>query len=210
MSGRDASGRPEAGEALSIPREGEDITRLLHRLREGDREALDELLPLVYSELHRIARRQLGGRRRGREPTLDTTAIVHEAFLKMAGVSNPNWNDRVHFFAVGATAMRQVLTDYARRRSSEKRGGDRHPVPLDDRHLRIEQAELAEAAWLVDLDRALSQLAELSGRMAKVVECRFFGGMTDEEIGGLLDVTPRTVRRDWTKARAWLRRELGA
>ncbi|MEM7048151.1 MAG: sigma-70 family RNA polymerase sigma factor [Acidobacteriota bacterium] len=180
-----------------------EVTVLLGRLREGDRSALDELLPMVYGELRRMARHRVRGRRGSQ--TLDTTAVVHEAFLKLAGSSSQDWQDRVHFYAVAARAMRQVVTDYARRRNAEKRGGDRHAVDLDAVPLSVEGQQ---AAWIVDLDRALGGLKEVSPRLAQVVECRYFGGMTDQEIAAMLDVTDRTVRRDWVKARAWLYREM--
>ena len=200
--GHEASGAPRPG-GTSEPTTGEDVTRLLHRLREGDERALEELLPLVYSELRRLARRRL----RGAQQTLNTTAVVHEAFLKLAATPSPDFNDRVHFYAVASRAMRQVLTDYARRRTAEKRGGQRKPVDLEDRHIIVERQQ---AAWMIDLDQALDRLRELSPRLAQVVECRYFGGMTDEEVATVLGVTDRTVRRDWNKARAWLHRELSA
>lgn len=182
------------------------VTELLGRFRAGDPEAMDELLPLVYGELRRIARRQMSGQTPDR--TLDTTAIVHEVFLKLCRSSQPEWQDRVHFYAVAARAMRQVMTDYARKRATEKRGGDRVSVPLDENlHSKAEQRQ---AAWLIDLDSALDALAAVSPRWARVVECRFYGGMSSEEIGTVLGVSTRTVRRDWEKARALLHRQLDA
>lgn len=185
----------------ATPTEG--VTELLGRFRAGDSAAVDQLLPLVYSELHRIARRQRLGR--GVDGTLDTTAVVHEAFLKLCRSSQPEWQDRVHFFAVAARAMRQVLTDYARERAAVKRGGDRVGVPLEDAHA---AAERRQAAWIIDLDRAMEDLAARAPRLAQVVEYRFFGGMTSEEISEVLGITTRTVRRDWAKARALLHRQL--
>ena len=163
---------------------------------------MKDLMPAVYSELHRIAHRQL--RRQPRGHTLNTTAVVHEAFLKLSDGASPDFNDRAHFFAVSANAMRNILVDYARRRGAQKRGGDRVAVTLEDGDVRVEdQREL-----LIGLDEAMTRLSELNPRLTQVVECRFFGGMTEEETAAALGVTSRTVRRDWTKARAWLHREL--
>ncbi|MEM6796830.1 MAG: ECF-type sigma factor [Acidobacteriota bacterium] len=181
------------------------VTRLLDRLGEGEKEAFGELLPLVYEELRRLARRQV---RRSREarmtPTLDTTALVHEAYLKLAAAPDPRWKDRCHFMAVAAMAMRQIMVDYARRRKTRRRGGDVQLLSLETRAVAIEE----EAGTLVAVEEALIRLEALSPRLARVVECTFFGGMTQEETAAALGVTERTVRRDWTKARAWLHREL--
>ena len=193
------------------------VTELLGRFRAGDPTAVDELLPLVYGELRRIARRQMVGQPADR--TLDTTAIVHEVFLKLCRSTQPEWQDRVHFYAVAARAMRQVLTDYARSRAAEKRGGDRADVPLEEEsHGNTLHAgsgirasvEQRQAAWIIDLNDALESLAEMAPRLAQVVEYRFFGGMSSEEIGAMLGVSTRTVRRDWEKARALLHRQLDA
>jgi RNA polymerase sigma factor (TIGR02999 family) len=183
--------------------EPNDVTRLLGRMRGGDEHAVDELMPVVYDELRVIARRQL--RRNVAHPTLNTTALVHEAFLKLAGSVQPQWQDRCHFFAVAATAMRQILVDYARRRGARKRGGDWKQVDFEVAELDIDhQGEL-----VLDIDDALRKLSDLSPRLTQVVECRFFAGMSFEETGVVLGVNEKTVRRDWTKARAWLHRELG-
>lgn len=180
------------------------VTKLLGRFRDGDLAAMDELLPLVYGELRRIARRQLIGRDPDR--TLNTTAVVHEVFLKLCRGNQPEWQDRVHFFAVAAQAMRQVLTDYARGQAADKRGGEQIDIPLEENlHLPAEQRQ---AAWILDLNNALDSLSGRSPRLAQIVEYRFFGGMTSEEIGSLLGISTRTVRRDWEKARALLHREL--
>ncbi|MCH9650453.1 MAG: sigma-70 family RNA polymerase sigma factor [Deltaproteobacteria bacterium] len=193
----------ESGQDSVKPDNPESVTVLLGRLRQGDRGAMEQLLPLVYEELRRVARRRRGAR--PANATLNTTAVVHEAFLKMAGSSSQQWQDRVHFFAVAAQAMRYVLTDYSRRKTAEKRGGERQQVDLDDRQIPVEDRQ---ALWILDLDRALDKLRELSPRLAQVVECRYYGGMTDEEVAEVAGVTARTVRRDWEKARAWLYREL--
>lgn len=152
-----------------------------------------------------MARRQLGPRG-GTTPTLDTTALVHEAYLKLSAAEHPRWNDRCHFLAVAATAMRQILVDYARQRNAQRRGQGAPHVSLDQREIAVDE----QAESLVAVDRALDQLTALRPRLARVVECIFFGGMTQQEVATALDVTERTVRRDWVKARAWLHRELAA
>jgi len=160
-------------------------------------------VPLLYDDLRRVARAQL---RRGRPgATLGTTVLVHELYLKMADQRRLDARDRGHFLAISAHAMRQVIADYARRRAASKRGGDLEPVPLD------EAPEIAdrEARWLLDVDRALDRLAARDERMARVVECRFFAGFGEEETAAALRTSLRTVQRDWVRARAWLREELG-
>jgi RNA polymerase sigma factor (TIGR02999 family) len=175
-----------------------DITGLLQAWRSGDREARDRLFPLVYQELRRIAHRQLGRERK--DHTLGTTALVHEAYLKLVDQSRAQWADRAHFYAVAARAMRRILVDYARRHRALKRGAEKVRIDLDDA-----PAVAAERAQtLVALDDALTQLAEVDERLSKVVECRFFGGLTEEETAEALSVTARTVRRDWVKAKGWL------
>lgn len=178
------------------------VTRLLARAREGDAEALDELFPLVYETLKGISRRQL--RSRGAGCTLSTTELVHEAYFKLVPGTGVEWRDRKHFHAVAARAMRQVLVDRARRRTADKRGGDRTRVTLTDRHLKF-RMRLDE---LVALDEALERLEARNERLGKVVELRFFGGMTAGEAAEVLGVSTRTVERDWTKARLFLHREL--
>lgn len=182
-----------------------DITRILRRMGEGDEAALEELVPMVYDELRQIARRQL---RRGGSgsSTIQTTVLVHEAFLKMAAHEDLALNDRAHFFAVAATAMRQVLVDHARRRGALKRGGAFERVDLEAAELDVDgQAEL-----ILEIDEALQKLSTLNARLTRVVECRFFAGMSVEETAAALDVTVRTVHRDWVKARAWLQVQLSA
>lgn len=183
------------------PEPGE-ITRLLQAVGEGDRAAFDRLLPLVYDSLKEISRRQL--RRREGDVELRTTELVHETYLKMAGQEWADWEDRAHFYAVAARAMRQVLVDDARRRHAEKRGGDRRRVTLATRHLRCR----IRPAEVVALDQALDRLDALDERLREVVELRFFGGMTGREIARALDVSTRTVERDWVKARLFLHRQL--
>ncbi|MDA8016279.1 MAG: ECF-type sigma factor [Thermoanaerobaculia bacterium] len=184
----------------------QEVTRLLARLRDGDQQAFDKLFPLVYGELMKVARRRRGNRPAAE--TMNTTAVVHEVFLKLSG-SGSSWKNRAHFFAVAAQAMRQILTDYARKKSSAKRGGEDEPLSLDERlaSLAVTGTE-AQADWILDLHLALADLSDLSPRMAQVVEYRYFGGLTEKEISEVLDLSERTVRRDWDKARAWLSRRL--
>jgi len=179
--------------AQESPSSGE-ITRLL-RGAQGDGAAFDRLFPLVYDELRGLAQRQLRRERAGH--TLDATGLVHEAYLKMAGARQPDWQGRAHFFAVAARAMRQVLVDYARQRGAAKRGGGWFSTTLTGQDL----AAGVDLEQLLALDDAL---ATLEPRQAQVVEMRFFGGMQEEEIAQVLGVTTRTVQRDWAKARAWL------
>ncbi|MBW3552430.1 MAG: sigma-70 family RNA polymerase sigma factor [Gemmatimonadetes bacterium] len=175
-----------------------DITGLLLAWRAGDGEALDRLFPLVYHELRRIAHRQLGRERAGH--TLGTTALVHETYLKLIDQTRVQWADRAHFFAVAARAMRRILIDYARRHRAAKRGGAAARVELDDATFLADE----RAHTLIAVDQALTRLSGLDERLVRVVECRFFGGLTEEETAEALGVTPRTVRRDWVKAKGWL------
>ncbi len=174
-----------------------DITGLLAALRDGDRSALDRLFPLVYRELHERAHRQLARHRPG--DTLSTTALVHEAYLKLTGSAHQSYHDRVHFFAVASRAMRQILVDYARRMTAAKRGGG-HAISLDADAV----ADPGRAEELVALDEALERLEALDERLARTVELRFFGGLSVEEAADVLSVSPRTLKRDWRKARAFL------
>lgn len=178
------------------------MTRLLAAWSAGDREALDKLLPLVEHELRRLARRQMSRERP--DHTLQTTALVNEAYLKLIDQREVRWQNRAHFFAIAARMMRRILIDHARRHAHQKRGGGARKVELD------EAATLtAERAWeLVALDEALDTLATMDARKGRVVELRYFGGLSVEEIGEVLSVSPDTVTRDWRRARAWLHREL--
>jgi RNA polymerase sigma factor (TIGR02999 family) len=180
-----------------------DVTELLLAYRGGDREAFDQIVPMLYDDLRKVAHWQL--RRRRSSPTMGTTMLVHEVYLKMADQQKLDARDRGHFLAISAHAMRQVMADHARKRTAAKRGGDLDPVPLD------EAPELAdaEARWLIVVDQALERLAERNERMARVVECRFFAGYSEEETAEALATSLRTVQRDWMKARAWLKEELG-
>ena len=179
-----------------------EVTQLLAAWRGGETGAVDRLLPLVYEELRRIARRQLRNEAVGH--TLNSTALVHEAYLKLVDQTRAEWVDRAHFYAVAAQAMRRILVDHARKHRAAKRGGGDRRVPLDDVHLPVEE----RAELLVALNEALERLAALDSRLAQVVECRYFGGLTEEETAAALGVTARTVRRDWVKARGWLHEEL--
>jgi len=175
-----------------------EITQLLIALREGKRDAQNELLPLIYEQLHAMAHRRLGAGPRG--VMLDTTALVNDAYLKLFDKSQLVWNDRKHFFAVAAMAMRHIVVDEARRRRSPKHGGDLKRVDLDASALALDD----QAEELLQLDQALQELARLDARMASVVEMRFFGGFSLSEIAEVLGVGERTVDRDWCRARAAL------
>ena len=178
-----------------------DFSTVLTASRQGDAAALSQAFEAAYHELQRLAHRQLRRLRPGQ--TLTTTSLVHEAFVKL--VDSPvDARDRTHFLALAARAMRQILVDYARRRRSLKRGGDRHPTTFDGNA--IPEETIAEE--MLGIDDALTRLESLDERLARVVEWRFFGGMTEEEVAEALGVTTRTVRRDWQKARAFLYREL--
>lgn len=169
-------------------------------------ESLDELVSIAYQEMRAIAHRRLRALVPGGGGTLSTTALVHEAYLKLADASRPGAHDRAHFLAIASLAMRHVLVDRARERNAQKRGGIRQRVTLDD----VELAVDADADVLLQLDEALTSLAAFEPRLAQVVECRFFGGLTDAETAGALGLTTRTVQRDWVKARVLLRRALEA
>lgn len=181
-----------------------DITELLLAHRGGDATALDRLVPLVYDDLRRIARGQLRRRRPG--DTLNTTGLVHEAYVRLVDQTGASWRDRGHFFAVSAIAMRQIVVDHARRRMRAKRGGDRVTVPLDD----VQEPAAREAGRILEIDEALERLAKVDRRLVQVVECRYFAGLTEEETAAALGVSVRTAQREWFKARAWLRQELGS
>jgi RNA polymerase sigma factor (TIGR02999 family) len=175
-----------------------EITELILESRGGSSEALDRLFPLVYEEMRRMAHRAL--QRERASHTLNTTALVHEAYLRLVDQERAGWNDRAHFLAIAATAMRRILVDYARRQKRLKRGGERRPVTLDEAMLVADQ----RADTLLALDEALASLGAMNERLSRVVECRFFAGLTTEETAAALQVTTRTVERDWQKARAWL------
>jgi RNA polymerase sigma factor (TIGR02999 family) len=182
----------------------QDITRLLAELSGGNSEVVNALLPLIYSELHGMAENQL--RRERRDHTLNATALVHEAYLKLVDQSRVTWQNRAHFLGVASQAMRRILMNYAQQRKAQKRGGDMIATTFDDDLLPRE----TRAEQLIDLDEALNRLKELDARQAQVVEYRFFGGLTHEEIAEVLGISVPTVQRDWRVARAWLSKELKA
>ena len=177
-------------------------TDLLLRAGAGDPTAVESVFPLVYDELRRVAHRHLSREPSGR--TLGTTELVHEAYLRLIDQTRVQWTGRAHFMAIAATAMRRILVDRARARRSLKRGGALAPVALDT----VDLATDERAELLVALDEALERLRELDERQARVVECRFFGGMTEEETAEAIAAGLRTVKRDWAKAKSWLYREL--
>jgi RNA polymerase sigma factor (TIGR02999 family) len=181
-----------------------DVTLLLRAYEAGDKAAFDRLVPLVYEELRRIARRHL--RRGPRGVTLDTGALVHETYLKLAGSPGLRLNDRGHLMAVSARAMRQVIVTRARARLAGKRGAGEAVITLDED--RVGPAQSPE--WLIDLDRAIDRLRECDERLARAFECRYFGGLSEEETALALEVSLRTAQRAWTRARTWLRHELQA
>lgn len=179
-----------------------DITILLEAYRDGDRQAFDRLVPLVYDDMRRIARGHLKGRAEGH--TLNATGLVHEAWVKLAEASGASWNDRGHFLAVAARAMRQIIIDDVRRHAASKRGGGLRPMTLEEHLVPVDE----RADWLLAVNDALERLAARNQRLARVVECRFFAGLSEEETARALDVSLRTAQRDWLRARAWLREEL--
>ena len=179
-----------------------EVTQLLLAWSQGDRSALEELMPLVYDELHRMARRYMV--REQAAHTLQTTALVNEAYLRMVDLRKVQWQNRAHFFAVSAQLMRRILVDFARSRNYQKRGGGRRRVTLDE-GLEVSPEQDAD---LVLLDDALNALAAIDDRKRRVVELRFFGGLTVEETAHVLEVSPDTVMRDWKMAKVWLLREM--
>lgn len=179
-----------------------DVTALLQAHRGGETGAFDRLVPLVYEDLRRVARTQLRRLRVGE--TLDTTGLVHEAYLRLVDPARATWQDRGHFLAVSAVAMRQILIDHARERSRLKRGGGDARVTFDEGLAAV----TADAERLLDVDRALDVLAQAEPRLARIVECRYFGGLSEQETADALGLSLRTAQRDWLKARAWLRERL--
>ncbi len=181
---------------------GEDVTVLLAELTKGNKEAASKLVPLVYDELRRLA----GGymRRERADHTLQATALVHEAYLKLVEQRSVDWQSRAHFFGIAAQVMRRILVDHARGHLREKRGGGQREVPLDEALVFApEQSE-----ELIKLDAALERLTEIDPRQGRIVELRFFGGLTVEQTAELLGISPKTVKRDWSMAKAWLHGEV--
>lgn len=180
----------------------QEITQLLLSWSNGDASALDQLIPLVYPQLRRIARAYMG--RENSAQTLQTSALINEAYLRLVNQQQVKWQDRAHFFAVAAQIMRHILVDHARRYRRNKRGGGTEHVALDDIAVVCEE----RAAELVALDEALNQLAEIDPRKSKIVELRFFGGLTVDETAEVLKLAPITIMREWRAAKAWLGREV--
>jgi RNA polymerase sigma-70 factor (ECF subfamily) len=178
------------------------ITELLAEWRDGDQSALDELYPLVYDELHRLARRYMSRERK--DHTLQTTALINEAYVRLVDQKNVNWANRSHFFAISAQIMRRILIDHARRHAYAKRGGGAQQVSLEE----VAAITPDQGSELMRLDEALKSLAERDPRRSQVVELRYFGGLNNEEIAGVLHVSENTVTRDWNMARAWLYQQL--
>ena len=178
------------------------VTEVLADWSKGDQEALNKLTPLVYDELHKLASRYL--RRERTNHTLQTTALVHEAYLKLVDQKDANWQNRAQFFAVAAQLMRRILVDYARRHRASKRGGSYYKLTLDEALVSSGEKD----AELLALDEALGRLATIDPQQSRVVELRVFGGLSLEETAQVLDISPRTVRREWSMAKAWLRKEI--
>ena len=179
------------------------VTELLVRWREGDREALESLMPLVYDELRRLAHHYL--QRERSDHTLQSTALVHEAYMRLAGQNAPQWQNRAHFFGIAARVMRQILVEYARAHSAAKRGGASPCKITLDESLQLEQRTDVD---VIALDGALDRLSELDPQQSRIVELRFFTGLTIEDTSEVMGLSPATVKRDWTSARAWLHREI--
>ncbi|MGB9609841.1 MAG: sigma-70 family RNA polymerase sigma factor [Bryobacteraceae bacterium] len=183
---------------------GNEITLLLRRWSAGDADALNSLIELVYPELHRIAMRHL--RQERRDPTLQCTALVHEAYLRLAQKQEPQWSDRSHFYAVASRIIRGILVDYRRAQGAAKRGGADERVQLDD----AAGSSGQDPVDLLDLDTALNELEQLDPQQARIVEMRFFGGLSIDETAHVLGISPATVKRDWLLAKTWIHRRLTA
>ena len=179
-----------------------EVTKLLESWSSGKQEALDELMPLVYQELRRMAKKYMNSQ--PSKHTLQTTALIHEAYLKLADNRGKNWQNRAHFFAVAAQAMRHILVDHARLHKAEKRGGDTQIVSLEEAAIISDE----RAAEIVALDEAIENLSKVEERKSRVVELRYFGGLSVEETAEVLKISPETVMRDWRFAKTWLLREL--
>ena len=179
-----------------------DVTRLLHEYKNGDKTVLDELFPLVYAELRRLAANKLNGERD--DHTLQATALVHEAYLRLINQHSADWTNRAHFFGLAAEMMRRILVNHALERKRLKRGGGETKLALDEAVTFAEEREID----LVRLDEVLNELAEFAPRQAKIVELKFFGGLTNEESAESLNISPETVKRDWRVAKLWLKNHL--
>jgi RNA polymerase sigma factor (TIGR02999 family) len=179
-----------------------DVTSLLKRLAQGNQDAASELIPVIYQELHRLAAVHL--RRERQDHTLQPTALVNEAYIRLVAQRNADWQSRAHFFAVASNLMRRILVDYARRYLRAKRGGGGEKVPLND----VLLVSPDRPARMLALDESLIRLEKLDARQARIIELRYFGGLTVDEVAKILDLSPTSVRREWTSAKAWLYGEL--
>ena len=186
-----------------------DISLLLQKVQDGDEAALNELFPLVYEELHSIAQKQ---RQKWQgDYTLNTTALVHEAYIKLINQKDAQWNNKSHFYGVASKAMRHILINYAKHRKRKKRGGDQPKLSLEENKIAIENVITLDedrADTLLAMDRALNKLEKMSSRQAKIVECRFFGGLSIADTAEALGVSPATVKRGWAMAQTWLYQEM--
>ncbi|MDA8021074.1 MAG: ECF-type sigma factor [Thermoanaerobaculia bacterium] len=180
------------------PPDPAELTRLLHAHRSGDQDAFEQLIEIVYPQLRRLARSQLA--RQSSETNLDVTSLVNEAYIRLVQETGVEWTSRGHFYAVSALTMRRILVDQARRRTAEKRGSGQRPVTLDADHLSMQ----SEAELVLAVDEALCELEAFNERLARVVECRYFAGLTGTETAAALEISTRTVERDWLRARSWL------
>jgi len=185
-----------------MPASNNDVSELLRRWKSGDEEALDRLTPLVYDQLHQLAHQHMRGERA--DHTLQTSALVNEAYLRLVEHKSVDWQNRAHFFAVSAVLMRRILVDYARERKAAKRGGKFHEVTLEDELTFTKE----RASELVALDEAIQTLNEIYPRRSKVVELRYFGGLNNKEAAEVMQVSEATIERDWRFAKAWLYREM--
>src|SRR5215471_4690626 len=204
MSGAVAAVRAYNAADFFMTATPQTLTQLLSAWSEGDKAALEQLMPMVYQELHRLAARHLAHERPGH--TLQTTALVHEAFLRLTDQKRVRWQNKAHFLGIAAQMMRRILVDYARGRRYAKRGGGAPMVSLQE----ASEVFVEKAADLIAVDDALTRLSELDARKGRVVELRFFGGLTVEETAEALQISPNTVLREWATAKAWLHRELSA
>jgi|ERR1051326_307003 RNA polymerase sigma factor (TIGR02999 family) len=185
-----------------MAQDAHEVTQLLIQWSNGDRAALDKLMPLIYEELRRLARHYMRRERSGH--TLQTTALVNEAYLRLINRKHVHWQNRAHFFAIAAQLMRSILVDHARSHAYAKRGGGAHKIALDEVMVISQQ----RAAEVVALDEALKQMAEIDPQQARIVELRFFGGLTIEEAAEVMGLSPATIKREWATAKAWLYHEL--
>jgi RNA polymerase sigma-70 factor (ECF subfamily) len=190
------------GGGLKVASHPGEVTQLLIELRAGNRDAEEKLISLVYAELRRLAAHYLRGERG--DHTLQPTALVHEAYIRMTKLNNLDWRGRSHFFATAAIVMRRILVDHARTRQANKRGAFRDAISLDDALV----VSHARSPQLIALDEALDRLAKLDARKSRIVELRYFGGLSEEEIGAVLEISERTVKREWRTAKAWLHNEI--